>query len=142
MVSDRRWCGMRRSRTLRATGCDVDCLVHQPMIISHLWICFLQSAKAVIGLDPPKTTVSDLFGLSAYLKHLCVVSSVEYTILLSDTLCLMCEFRLGRHWTRVSLLLERISSVYPMAVPGFEPRTPDMRGERVTTNPQTHVGCI
>ncbi|GAA55640.1 hypothetical protein CLF_108561 [Clonorchis sinensis] len=39
----------------------------------------------------------------------------------------------GKHWTRVSLLLELISSAYPMALPGFEPRTSDMRGERVTT---------
>ncbi|KER30977.1 hypothetical protein T265_13062, partial [Opisthorchis viverrini] len=37
----------------------------------------------------------------------------------------------GEHWTRVSLLLELISSAYPMAVPGFEPRTSDMRGEHV-----------
>ncbi|GAA54407.1 hypothetical protein CLF_102856 [Clonorchis sinensis] len=34
----------------------------------------------------------------------------------------------GKHWTRVSLLLELISSAYPVAVPGFEPRTSDMRG--------------
>ncbi|KER27929.1 hypothetical protein T265_05133 [Opisthorchis viverrini] len=47
-----------------------------------------------------------------------------------------------RHWTRVLLLLELISSAYPMAVPGFEPRTSDMRGERVTTTPPTHVGRI
>ncbi|KER26348.1 hypothetical protein T265_06393 [Opisthorchis viverrini] len=47
---------------------------------------------------------------------------------------------LGRHWTRVSLLLELISSAYPMAVPGFEPRTSDMRGERVSTTLPTHVG--
>ncbi|GAA52734.1 hypothetical protein CLF_108689 [Clonorchis sinensis] len=34
---------------------------------------------------------------------------------------------------------ELISSAYPVAVPGFEPRTSDMRGERVTTTPPTHV---
>ncbi|KAG5454972.1 hypothetical protein CSKR_105909 [Clonorchis sinensis] len=48
----------------------------------------------------------------------------------------------GKHWTRVSLLLELISSAYPVAVPEFEPRTSDMRGERVTTTPPTHVGRI
>ncbi|KAG5453514.1 hypothetical protein CSKR_112259 [Clonorchis sinensis] len=47
-----------------------------------------------------------------------------------------------KHWTRVSLLLELISSAHPVAVPGFEPRTSDMRGERVTTTPPTHVGRI
>ncbi|KAG5442004.1 hypothetical protein CSKR_106956 [Clonorchis sinensis] len=36
-----------------------------------------------------------------------------------------------KHWTRVSLLLELISSAYPMAVSGFEPRTSDMRDERL-----------
>ncbi|GAA53872.1 ATP-dependent RNA helicase DDX1, partial [Clonorchis sinensis] len=45
---------------LRAIGCDVDFLVHQPMIISYREICFPQSAKAVIGLGLPKVTVSDL----------------------------------------------------------------------------------
>ncbi|GAA56935.1 retrovirus-related Pol polyprotein from type-1 retrotransposable element R2, partial [Clonorchis sinensis] len=45
---------------LRAIGCDVDFLVHQPMIISYRGICFPQSAKAVIGLRLPKVTVSDL----------------------------------------------------------------------------------
>ncbi|KAG5455076.1 hypothetical protein CSKR_104585 [Clonorchis sinensis] len=44
-----------------------------------------------------------------------------------------------KHWTRVSLLLELISSAYPVAVTGVEPRTADMRGERVTANPPTHV---
>ncbi|GAA47340.1 hypothetical protein CLF_100242 [Clonorchis sinensis] len=39
-------------------------------------------------------------------------------------------------------LRELISSAYPVAVPGFEPRTSDMRGERVTTTPPTHVGRI
>ncbi|KER27046.1 hypothetical protein T265_13874, partial [Opisthorchis viverrini] len=39
----------------------------------------------------------------------------------------------GKHWTRVSLLLELTSSAYPMAVSRFEPRTSDMRGKRVTT---------
>ncbi|KER20778.1 hypothetical protein T265_10749 [Opisthorchis viverrini] len=48
----------------------------------------------------------------------------------------------GKHWTRVSLLFELIGSAYPMAMPGFEPRTSDMRGERVTTTPPTHVGRI
>ncbi|GAA56313.1 hypothetical protein CLF_110560 [Clonorchis sinensis] len=38
----------------------------------------------------------------------------------------------GKHWTRVSLSLE-LSSAYPVAVPGFKPRTSDMRGERVIT---------
>ncbi|KER22198.1 hypothetical protein T265_09651 [Opisthorchis viverrini] len=38
--------------------------------------------------------------------------------------------------------IELISSAYPMAVPGFEPRIPDMRGERVVTTPPTHVGRI
>ncbi|GAA47437.1 retrovirus-related Pol polyprotein from type-1 retrotransposable element R2 [Clonorchis sinensis] len=45
---------------LRAIGCDVDFLVHQPMIISYRGICFPQSAKAVIGLGLSKVTVSDL----------------------------------------------------------------------------------
>ncbi|GAA49487.1 hypothetical protein CLF_103142 [Clonorchis sinensis] len=45
---------------LRAVGCDVDLLVHQPMIISYRGICFPQSAKAVIGLGLSKVTVSDL----------------------------------------------------------------------------------
>ncbi|GAA55723.1 retrovirus-related Pol polyprotein from type-1 retrotransposable element R2 [Clonorchis sinensis] len=45
---------------LRAIGCDVDFLVHQPIIISYRGICFPQSAKAVIGLGPSKVTVSDL----------------------------------------------------------------------------------
>ncbi|GAA56871.1 translin-associated factor X-interacting protein 1 [Clonorchis sinensis] len=52
-----------------------------------------------------------------------------------------CEYE-QMHWTRVLLLLELISSAYPVAVPGFEPRTSDMRGERVTTTPPTHVGRI
>ncbi|GAA57593.1 hypothetical protein CLF_112942 [Clonorchis sinensis] len=39
----------------------------------------------------------------------------------------------GKYWTRVSLLLELISSAFPVAMPGFEPRTCDMRGELVTT---------
>ncbi|KER33219.1 hypothetical protein T265_00907 [Opisthorchis viverrini] len=45
-----------------------------------------------------------------------------------------------KHWTRVSLLLELVSSTYPMTVPGFEPRRSDMRGECETTTPPTHVG--
>ncbi|GAA49193.1 retrovirus-related Pol polyprotein from type-1 retrotransposable element R2 [Clonorchis sinensis] len=45
---------------LRAIGCDVDFLDHQPMIISYRGICFPQSAKAVIGLGLSKVTVSDL----------------------------------------------------------------------------------
>ncbi|GAA55156.1 retrovirus-related Pol polyprotein from type-1 retrotransposable element R2 [Clonorchis sinensis] len=45
---------------LRAIGCDMGFLVHQPMIISYRGICFLQSAKAVIGLGLSKVTVSDL----------------------------------------------------------------------------------
>ncbi|GAA56601.1 retrovirus-related Pol polyprotein from type-1 retrotransposable element R2 [Clonorchis sinensis] len=45
---------------LRAIGCDVDFLVHQPMIISYRGICFPQSTKAVIGLRLPKVPVSDL----------------------------------------------------------------------------------
>ncbi|GAA50970.1 retrovirus-related Pol polyprotein from type-1 retrotransposable element R2, partial [Clonorchis sinensis] len=45
---------------LRAIGCDVDFLVHQPMIISYRGICFPQSAKAVIGLGLSKVTVGDL----------------------------------------------------------------------------------
>ncbi|GAA49124.1 UPF0577 protein KIAA1324-like homolog, partial [Clonorchis sinensis] len=45
---------------LRAIGCDVEFLVHQPMIISYRGICFPQSAKAVIGLGLSKVTVSDL----------------------------------------------------------------------------------
>ncbi|GAA51148.1 retrovirus-related Pol polyprotein from type-1 retrotransposable element R2 [Clonorchis sinensis] len=45
---------------LRAIGCDVDFLVHQPMIISYRGICFPQSVKAVIGLGLSKVTVSDL----------------------------------------------------------------------------------
>ncbi|GAA51952.1 retrovirus-related Pol polyprotein from type-1 retrotransposable element R2, partial [Clonorchis sinensis] len=45
---------------LCAIGCDVDFLVHQPMIISYRGICFPQSAKAVIGLGLSKVTVSDL----------------------------------------------------------------------------------
>ncbi|KER31791.1 hypothetical protein T265_02023 [Opisthorchis viverrini] len=45
---------------LHAIGCDVDFLVHQPMIISYRGICFPQSAKAVIGLGLPRVTVSDL----------------------------------------------------------------------------------
>ncbi|GAA52934.1 polyprotein [Clonorchis sinensis] len=44
----------------RAVGCDVDFLVHQPMIISYRGICFPQSAEAVIGLGLSKVTVSDL----------------------------------------------------------------------------------
>ncbi|KAG5454098.1 hypothetical protein CSKR_110506 [Clonorchis sinensis] len=38
-----------------------------------------------------------------------------------------------KHWTRVSLLVELISSVYPMAVPRIELRAFDMRGDIVTT---------
>ncbi|KER20884.1 hypothetical protein T265_15225, partial [Opisthorchis viverrini] len=38
-----------------------------------------------------------------------------------------------------ALLIELISSTYPMAVPGFEPQTSDMRGERVTT---THLSLL
>ncbi|KER26904.1 hypothetical protein T265_13915, partial [Opisthorchis viverrini] len=45
---------------LHAIGCDIDFLVHQPMIISYRRICFPQSAKAVIGLGFPKVAVSDL----------------------------------------------------------------------------------
>ncbi|GAA55247.1 hypothetical protein CLF_107449, partial [Clonorchis sinensis] len=45
---------------LRAIGCDVDFLVHQPMIISYRGICFPQSVKAVIGQGLSKVTVSDL----------------------------------------------------------------------------------
>ncbi|KER34021.1 hypothetical protein T265_00210 [Opisthorchis viverrini] len=37
---------------------------------------------------------------------------------------------------------ELISSAYSMAMAGFEPRTSDMRGERVTTTPSTHVERI
>ncbi|KER23336.1 hypothetical protein T265_08748 [Opisthorchis viverrini] len=48
---------------LHAIGCDVDFLVHQPMIISYRRICFPQSANAVIGLELPKVTVSDLWAL-------------------------------------------------------------------------------
>ncbi|KER26191.1 hypothetical protein T265_06476 [Opisthorchis viverrini] len=47
-------------RALHAIGCDIDFLVHQPMIISYRGICFPQSAKAVIGLGLPKVAVSDL----------------------------------------------------------------------------------
>ncbi|GAA49569.1 retrovirus-related Pol polyprotein from type-1 retrotransposable element R2 [Clonorchis sinensis] len=50
----------RQSYSLRAIGCDVHFLVHQPMIISYREICFPWSAKAVIGLGLPKVTVSDL----------------------------------------------------------------------------------
>ncbi|GAA49782.1 hypothetical protein CLF_103591 [Clonorchis sinensis] len=47
--------------------------------------------------------------------------------------------QLGKqHWTRVSLLLELISSAYPMAVLEFEPQTSDMRGECVTTIPPAY----
>ncbi|KER29827.1 hypothetical protein T265_03621 [Opisthorchis viverrini] len=45
---------------LHAIGCDIDFLVHQPVIISYRGICFPQSAKAVIGLGLPKVAVSDL----------------------------------------------------------------------------------
>ncbi|GAA48144.1 retrovirus-related Pol polyprotein from type-1 retrotransposable element R2 [Clonorchis sinensis] len=55
---------------LRAIGCDVDFLVHQPMIISYRGICFPQSAKAVIGLGLSKVTVSDLC-LLAIVGSLC-----------------------------------------------------------------------
>ncbi|KER25421.1 hypothetical protein T265_07103 [Opisthorchis viverrini] len=48
----------------------------------------------------------------------------------------------GKHWTRVSVLLELISSGYPMAVLGFELRKSDVRSERVTTVPPAHVGRI
>ncbi|GAA57064.1 hypothetical protein CLF_112080 [Clonorchis sinensis] len=48
------------SVALCAIGCDVDFLVHQPMIISYRGICFPQSAKAVIGLGLSAVTVSDL----------------------------------------------------------------------------------
>ncbi|KER19093.1 hypothetical protein T265_12013 [Opisthorchis viverrini] len=34
------------------------------------------------------------------------------------------------------------NSAYPMAMPGFELRTPDKRVERVITTPSAHVGCI
>ncbi|KER26043.1 hypothetical protein T265_14084, partial [Opisthorchis viverrini] len=44
-------------------------------------------------------------------------------------------FYLNPHFTAIS----RISSAYPMAVLGFEPRTSDMRGERVTPTPPTHA---
>ncbi|GAA53336.1 hypothetical protein CLF_110035 [Clonorchis sinensis] len=56
---------------LRAIGCDVDFLVHQPMIISYRGICFPQSAKAVIGLGLSKVTVSDLCLLA-------IVGSLRY----------------------------------------------------------------
>ncbi|KAG5447805.1 hypothetical protein CSKR_106843 [Clonorchis sinensis] len=39
--------------------------------------------------------------------------------------------RLRKHWTRVSLLLKLISSAYPVALPGFELRTSDIRGEHM-----------
>ncbi|GAA57683.1 hypothetical protein CLF_113073, partial [Clonorchis sinensis] len=48
------------SSALRAIGCDVDFLDHQPMIISYRGICFPQPAKPVIGLGHSKVTVSDL----------------------------------------------------------------------------------
>ncbi|GAA52873.1 hypothetical protein CLF_109010 [Clonorchis sinensis] len=35
----------------------------------------------------------------------------------------------GKNWTRVLLLLELINGAHPVVVPGFEPRTSDMRGE-------------
>ncbi|GAA55133.1 retrovirus-related Pol polyprotein from type-1 retrotransposable element R2 [Clonorchis sinensis] len=44
--------------TLRAIGCDVDFLVHQPMTIAYRGIGFPQSAKTVIGLGRPKVTVT------------------------------------------------------------------------------------
>ncbi|GAA53447.1 retrovirus-related Pol polyprotein from type-1 retrotransposable element R2 [Clonorchis sinensis] len=44
---------------IRAIVCDVDFLVHQPLIISYRGICFPQPAKAFIGLGLPKVTVSD-----------------------------------------------------------------------------------
>ncbi|KER22146.1 hypothetical protein T265_09679 [Opisthorchis viverrini] len=47
-------------QALHAIGCDIDFLVHQPVIISYRGICFPQSAKAVIGLGLPKVTVRDL----------------------------------------------------------------------------------
>ncbi|KER20033.1 hypothetical protein T265_11334 [Opisthorchis viverrini] len=45
-----------------------------------------------------------------------------------------------KHRTRVPLLLDPTSCAYPKAVPGFELRTSDMRGERVTATSPTHVG--
>ncbi|KAG5455075.1 hypothetical protein CSKR_104584 [Clonorchis sinensis] len=44
--------------------------------------------------------------------------------------------------TPLSLSVELISSAYPVAAPGFEPRTSDMRGERVTTTPPTHANVL
>ncbi|KER31849.1 hypothetical protein T265_01941 [Opisthorchis viverrini] len=41
----------------------------------------------------------------------------------------------GGRWLRIA---RASCGAYPMTVPGFEPRTSDMRGERVTTTPPTH----
>ncbi|KER22681.1 hypothetical protein T265_09272 [Opisthorchis viverrini] len=43
---------------------------------------------------------------------------------------------------RPPVLVQSFRSAYPMAVPGFEPRTSGVRGERVTTTTPTHVGRI
>ncbi|KAG5454455.1 hypothetical protein CSKR_113121 [Clonorchis sinensis] len=48
------------------------------------------------------------------------------------------EIQLGSRREALDSSFELISSAYPMAVPGFELRIHDMRGERVTTTPPTH----
>ncbi|GAA53528.1 hypothetical protein CLF_110426 [Clonorchis sinensis] len=47
-----------------------------------------------------------------------------------------------RHVLEELVLIELISSAYPVAVTGSDSRTSDMRGERVTTTPPTYVGRI
>ncbi|KAG5451567.1 hypothetical protein CSKR_104336 [Clonorchis sinensis] len=46
----------------------------------------------------------------------------------------------GKQLTRASLLLELISSAYPIAALGFELCTSDMRSERVTATTPAHTG--
>jgi hypothetical protein len=45
---------------LRATDCEIDVLVHEPVIISYRGICFPQSALSIVGLGLSKVSVSDL----------------------------------------------------------------------------------
>ncbi|GAA51587.1 endonuclease-reverse transcriptase, partial [Clonorchis sinensis] len=44
---------------LRTIGCDIDFLVHQPMMISYRGICFLNPPKLLLDWDFLRTNISD-----------------------------------------------------------------------------------